>query len=160
MSAVAQKFVMSVNGLCLPVLQMPHAAGLPLPAYATEHSAGCDVVAAVDAPVTLQPQGIAIIPTGICVELPTGYELQVRGRSGLAAKNGIGLVNGVGTIDADYRGEIKVIMINHGPEPFTIERGMRIAQFVIAQYTNVSWQQVDELSETVRGTGGLGSTGK
>jgi dUTP pyrophosphatase len=158
--ATAQKFVANAGGLDVPVLQMPHAAGLPLPVYATEHSAGCDVVAAVDAPVTIQPQGIAIIPTGICVAVPPGFELQVRARSGLAAKNGIGLVNGVGTIDADYRGEIKVIMINHGAEPFVVERGMRIAQFVIAQYTSVSWQQVTELSETARGTGGLGSTGK
>lgn len=139
---------------------LPHGQGLPLPRYATDLAAGCDVTAAIDAPIVMQPGDIAIVPTALCVALLHGYELQVRARSGLAAKNGIGLVNGVGTIDADYRGEIKVILINHGREPFTIERGMRIAQFVIARYTTVNWHQVDELEDTARGTGGLGSTGK
>ena len=161
MTANAQKQTACTELSSLPVriLQLPHAAGLPLPVYGTEHAAGCDVCAAVDAPVMLQPGDYAIVPTGLSVALPVGYELQVRGRSGLAAKNGIGLVNGVGTIDADYRGEIKVILINHGRDAFSIERGMRIAQFVIAQYTPVQWQQVDALDETARGTGGLGSTG-
>lgn len=144
----------------IDIVQMDHAKGLPLPVYATQQAAGCDVVAAVQEPFTLGPGDYAAIPTGICVALPSGYELQVRARSGLAAKHGIGLVNGIGTIDADYRGEIKIIMINHGKEPFVIERGMRIAQFVITRYTAVQWAQVDQLSETARGTGGLGSTGK
>ena len=143
----------------IPVIQMDHAKGLPLPVYGTAHAAGCDVVAAVDAPMTLAPGAYAIVPTGLCIELPAGYELQVRARSGLAAKHGIGLVNGIGTIDADYRGEIKIIMINHGTEPFVIERGMRIAQFVVTTYTPVTWQLTDSLSDTARGSGGLGSTG-
>lgn len=159
MTATAQKFDATPDTLVIPVQQMAHAQDLPLPVYATEHAAGCDVVAAVDAPLTLEPGGYAMVPTGLCVALPPGYELQVRARSGLAAKHGIGLVNGIGTIDADYRGEIKIIMINHGKAPFVIERGMRIAQFVIAQYTAVSFEPVAELSATARGTGGLGSTG-
>jgi dUTP pyrophosphatase len=150
----------NVETMTIQIKQMDHAAGLPLPAYATENSAGCDVVAAVDAPVTLAAGAIAIIPTGLCVALPAGFELQVRARSGLAAKNGIGLVNGIGTIDADYRGEIKIIIINHGQQDFVIERGMRIAQFVIARHETVRFQITTELSETARGTGGLGSTGK
>lgn len=161
MTAAALKTISSHDGaLSVQILQMPHAAGLPLPAYATEHAAGCDVVAAVDTPLTLAPGQYAMVPTGLCVALPTGYELQVRARSGLAAKHGIGLVNGIGTIDADYRGEIKIIMINHGAESFTIERGMRIAQFVIAQYTAVTWAASETLPETARGANGFGSTGK
>lgn len=159
MTQTAMKMQTQNQDVTVLVQQMPHAAGLPLPVYATEHAAGCDVVAAVDAPFTLAPGAYAIIPTGLCVALPIGYELQVRARSGLAAKHGIGLVNGIGTIDADYRGEIKIIMINHGQEPFVIERGMRIAQFVITTYTPVTFQTVETLPETARGTGGLGSTG-
>ena len=139
------------------VVQMDHAKGLPLPVYGSEHAAGCDVVAAVDSPMTIAPGSYGTVPTGLCVEIPAGYELQVRARSGLAAR--IGLVNGIGTIDADYRGEIKVILMNHGSAPFVIERGMRIAQFVITQYTSVSWEAADALSDTARGAGGLGSTG-
>ncbi len=144
------------------IQQMEHAKGLPLPVYATAQAAGCDVVAAVpeDTPMALAPGAYAMVPTGICVALPSGYELQVRARSGLAAKNGIGLVNGIGTIDADYRGEIKVIMINHGVAPFVIERGMRIAQFVVTTYTPVLFEQAETLPDTVRGAGGFGSTGK
>ena len=161
MSSTAVLRTQTSSGEMLEVLiqQLPHAQGLPLPAYATEHAAGMDVTAAVDAPLTLAPGAYAMVPTGIAVALPPGYELQVRARSGLAAKNGIGLVNGIGTIDADYRGEIKIIMINHGTAPFTIERGMRIAQFVVAKYETVCWQAVETLPESGRGAGGFGSTG-
>lgn len=163
MTATAQRTYdtpTSTGTLDIKIKILPHGEGLSLPRYATDLAAGCDVTAAIEAPIIMQPGDIAIIPTALCVALPRGYELQVRARSGLAAKNGIGLVNGIGTIDADYRGEIKVIMINHSREPFTIERGMRIAQFVIGTYTTVNWSLVDELDDTARGTGGLGSTGK
>jgi dUTP pyrophosphatase len=141
------------------ILKLPHAADLELPAYATAQSAGMDLLAAVDAPLTLPPQGTALVPTGIAIALPTGYEAQVRPRSGLAAKNGVTVLNAPGTIDADYRGEIKAILINHSKEPFVIERGMRIAQMVIARYEQVQWQPVASLDETSRGAGGFGSTG-
>ncbi len=157
MTMYAQTYRERVN---IFVMQMDHAKGLPLPTYATEQAAACDVVAAVQEPFTLEPGDYASIPTGICVELPPGYEIQVRARSGLAAKNGISLVNGPGTFDADYRGEMKIIMINHGKEPLVIERGMRIAQLVIARCPMAEWRLVDQLSETARGTGGFGSTGK
>ncbi len=141
------------------ISQLPHAKGLNLPVYATKHSAGMDLEAAVDAPLTLKPGERALVPTGLAIALPEGYEAQIRPRSGLAAKNGITVLNAPGTIDADYRGEIKVILANLGTEAFTIERGMRIAQMVIAAYNRVSWTAVDKLDETVRGTGGFGSTG-
>ena len=145
--------------ITVPILQLDHARDLPLPAFATEHSAGQDLLAAVDAPVTLQPGARALIPTGIAIALPEGFEAQVRPRSGLAAKNGVTTLNAPGTIDADYRGEVKVILINHGQEPFTVERGMRIAQMVIAAYARVSWLPSASLDETARGAGGFGSTG-
>ena len=130
-----------------------------LPAYETEGSAGMDLRAYLDAPVTLAPMERALIPTGIFLEIPRGYEAQVRARSGLAVKHGIGLVNGIGTIDSDYRGEVKVALINWGSEPFTIENGDRIAQLVIAAYERVTWEQTDTLEETERGAGGFGHTG-
>ncbi|TAE34662.1 MAG: dUTP diphosphatase [Alphaproteobacteria bacterium] len=141
------------------ITQLPHAHNLPLPAYATEHSAGMDLLAAIAQPLTLQHGERALIPTGIAIALPEGYEAQVRPRSGLALKNGITTLNSPGTIDADYRGEIGVILINHGKDSVLIERGMRIAQMVIARYSRVEWQQVDALDATARGTGGFGSTG-
>ncbi len=136
-----------------------HAKDLSLPAYATEQSAGMDVVAAIDAPIVLNTGDIAMVPTGISIALPTGFECQVRPRSGLAAKNGVTVLNAPGTVDADYRGEIKAILINHGKQTFTIERGMRIAQLVIAKYEHISWNICETLDETERGAGGFGSTG-
>ncbi len=141
------------------ITQLAHAKGLNLPKYATEHSAGMDLEAAIDQPLTLKPGERALVPTGLAIALPEGYEAQVRPRSGLAAKNGVTVLNSPGTIDADYRGEIKVILANLGTEPFTIERGMRVAQMVIAQYSRVNWSVVDQLDETARGEGGFGSTG-
>ncbi|MCL2246029.1 MAG: dUTP diphosphatase [Lentimicrobiaceae bacterium] len=131
----------------------------PLPFYSTEHSAGMDLRAFLPEPVTLQPLERALIPTGLFIEAPEGYEAQVRPRSGLAIKNGITVLNTPGTIDADYRGEVKVILINLSNEPFTIHNGDRIAQMIIAKYEKISWNQVERLSETVRGAGGFGSSG-
>lgn len=130
-----------------------------LPQYATALSAGVDLEAAVDAPMTLKPGERALVPTGLAMALPAGYEAQIRPRSGLAFKNGVTVLNSPGTIDADYRGEVKVLLINHGQQDFVIERGMRVAQMVIAQFTQVSWGVVDNLDETARGAGGFGSTG-
>lgn len=130
------------------------------PKYQTEHAAGMDLEACIDNPMILEPHGRAIIPTGIAIALPPGYEAQIRGRSGLAAKHGVMPANGIGTIDADYRGEVGVILLNTSNEPFTIEPGMRIAQMVIARYETVEWKEVTELDETARGAGGFGSSGK
>jgi dUTP pyrophosphatase len=130
-----------------------------LPAYATADSAGMDLFAAIDAPMVINPGKRLLIPTGIAIALPKGFEAQIRPRSGLAIKNGITLVNSPGTIDADYRGEIAVIVINHGEDSFTVEPEMRIAQMVIAAYQRMDWHEVDYLDETERGTGGFGSTG-
>ena len=130
-----------------------------LPDYQTEHAAGMDVAACIDGPVVIEPHGRAIIPTGFAIALPLGYEAQIRGRSGMAAKFGVMPANGLGTIDADYRGEVGVILLNTTNEPFIIEPGMRVAQMVIAKYEHISWKQVTELNETVRGKGGYGSTG-
>lgn len=141
------------------VVPVNNTSNLPLPEYQTTGSAGMDLLAAIDKKVTLSPGQRLAIPTGIHVALPAGYELQVRGRSGLAAKHGIGLVNGVGTIDSDYRGEIQVILINMGDKPFDINRGDRIAQAVISRYEVVEWRLKSDLDETDRGKGGLGSTG-
>lgn len=141
------------------ITKLPHAADLPLPSYATAQAAGMDLTAAVDAPMVLAPMQRALVPTGICIALPAGFEAQVRPRSGLAAKNGVTVLNTPGTIDADYRGEIKVILINLSDTPFTIERGMRVAQMVVAPYANVTWNEVSSLDDTARGAGGFGSTG-
>ena len=130
-----------------------------LPFYETEGSAGMDLKAYIEEPVTLKPGQRMLVPTGLYIELPVGYEAQIRARSGLAIKKGIGLVNGVGTIDSDYRGEIKVILINWGDEDFVIENGDRIAQMVIAKYERIEWEKVDSLSDTERGSGGFGHTG-
>lgn len=143
----------------ISITRLPHAEGLALPSYATEHAAGLDLLAAVNETKTLKPGERALIPTGLAIALPDGYEAQIRPRSGLALKNGISLVNSPGTIDADYRGEVGVIIINHGQEPFVIERGARIAQMVIAPYTRAAFSEVLELPTTARGAGGFGSTG-
>lgn len=134
-------------------------AGAPLPEYETRGSAGMDLKAYVDAPVTIAPGKRYLVPTGIYLELPDGYEAQIRARSGLAAKRGVTMANGVGTIDSDYRGEIKVALVNLGDEDFIIENGDRIAQMVIARYERVTWSVSDELSDTERGGGGFGHTG-
>ena len=131
-----------------------------LPEYQTKHSAAMDISALLEAPVTLGPLERAVIPTGLALAVPEGYEAQVRARSGLAAKHGLSLANGIGTIDADYRGELGVILVNVSNEAFTIEPGMRIAQLVIAKYEHVAWELVEELDVTERGTGGYGSTGR
>jgi dUTP pyrophosphatase len=143
----------------IDIKKLPHAADLPLPSYASAHAAGMDLLAAIDAPMTLAPGEHTMVPTGLAIALPIGFEAQVRPRSGLAAKNLVTVLNSPGTIDADYRGEIKAILINHGSEPFVIERGMRIAQMVIARHETVTFNEVEELSETARGAGGFGSTG-
>lgn len=133
---------------------------LELPAYSTPLSAGMDLRADIDEPITLGSLEKAMVPTGLHIELPDGYEAQVRPRSGLAAKHGITVLNSPGTIDVDYRGEIKVILVNLSKEPFIINRGERIAQMVIARYEKIEWEQVCELSDSERGEGGFGSTGK
>ena len=138
---------------------LPHGADLPLPAYATPGAAGMDLLAAVAEPVTLAPGERALIPTGIAIALPPGYELQIRPRSGLALRHGILLPNSPGTIDEDYRGELQVILLNAGTAPFTVERGMRIAQAVLAPVVRARWHQVAKLDDTTRGSGGFGSTG-
>tara|TARA_R110000851_G_scaffold159212_2_gene302454 strand:- start:94910 stop:95377 length:468 start_codon:yes stop_codon:yes gene_type:complete len=145
--------------LTVNLKRLPHGADLPLPDYATAQSAAVDLQAAIDGVQVIAPGKRAMIETGIAIALPAGFEAQVRPRSGLAAKNGVTVLNSPGTIDADYRGEIKVILINHGDAAFEIERGMRIAQLVVAPVTQVAWQAVDDLDETARGSGGFGSTG-
>ena len=145
--------------IVVPVERLPHAAGLDLPAYATAQSAGLDLVAAVAETLTVEPGEWRLIPTGLRMALPDGWEAQVRPRSGLTLKHGVTLLNSPGTIDADYRGEVGVILINHGRAPFRVERGMRIAQLVLAPVQRVAWREVDALDETARGTGGFGSSG-
>jgi dUTP pyrophosphatase len=130
-----------------------------LPVYQTEHAAAMDVQACLDEPMVLQPLERAMVPTGLAFELPEGHEMQVRARSGLSIKHGIAMVNGVGTIDADYRGELNILVINLGQEAFTIEPGMRIAQLLIAKYERIAWNEAETLTETGRGAGGFGSTG-
>ena len=139
------------------IKRLPHGEGLALPAYATNGAAGMDVLAAED--VTLAPGARHAVATGLSVAIPAGYEIQVRPRSGLALKHGISVPNTPGTIDSDYRGELKVILINHGAEPFPIARGDRVAQLVLAPVTQAAWEEVAELDDTARGAGGFGSTG-
>jgi len=143
------------------VQRLPHSNGLALPRYETEGAAGMDLLAAVDEaePLTLAPGARALVPTGLAIALPMGFEAQVRPRSGLAAKNGVTVLNSPGTIDCDYRGEVKVILVNHGAEPFVIARGTRIAQMVVAPVTQAVLAEVESLDETTRGAGGFGSTG-
>lgn len=145
--------------IALPVRILPHGEGLDLPAYQTADSAGLDLVAAVEAEMVLNPGERALVPTGLAIALPSGYEAQIRPRSGLAFKHGLTVLNSPGTVDADYRGEVKVLMINLGQEPFAVKRGERIAQMVVAPVTQIAWQPVADLDETARGAGGFGSTG-
>ena len=146
----------------VPIIRLPHAQGLPLPAYETALAAGMDLRAAVpdDEPLTLRPGSRFPVPTGLAFALPPGFEGQVRPRSGLAFKHGVTCLNSPGTIDADYRGEVKVILINHGEEDFVIRRGDRIGQLVIAPVVRAVWAEIESLDETVRGAGGFGSTGR
>ncbi|MFN4008735.1 MAG: dUTP diphosphatase [Pannonibacter sp.] len=139
--------------------RLAHGADLPLPAYQSQDAAGFDLLAAVDGDVVLLPGAYAMVPTGLAMAIPRGFEGQVRPRSGLAAKNGVTVLNTPGTVDADYRGEVKVILINHGLEPFTVSRGMRIAQMIIAPVLQATLLEVAGLDETDRGSGGFGSTG-
>jgi dUTP pyrophosphatase len=150
-----------VSKIELQLMRLPHAADLPLPAYQSEHAAGLDLIAAVpiDAPVMLAPGARALIPTGIVIALPPGTEGQIRPRSGLALRHGITVLNSPGTIDADYRGEIQVILVNHGNDSFTVERGQRIAQLIIGATMQAVICEVASLDETTRGVGGFGSTG-
>jgi dUTP pyrophosphatase len=141
------------------VKRLPHGADLPLPEYATADSAGLDLLAAVDGDFTLQPGKRALVPTGLAIALPQGYEAQVRPRSGLALRNGVTVLNSPGTVDADYRGEVSVILANLGDAPFVVTRGMRIAQMVVAPVSRLRWSDVAELPDTARGAGGFGSTG-
>jgi dUTP pyrophosphatase len=145
----------------LRVKRLPHGAGLKMPSYQSKHAAGLDVVAAVpeEAPLTLEPGARALVPTGLVLELPDGHEAQVRPRSGLALKHGVTLLNSPGTIDADYRGEVMVLLVNHGTEPFTVRRGERIAQLIVVPVSRVEAVAVEELGATERGPGGFGSTG-
>ena len=148
--------------ITIPLQWLPHGAGLPVPKVQTALSAGADLCAAVpaDAPVTLIPGARAIIPCGFAMALPAGYEAQVRPRSGLAAKHGVTVLNSPGTVDADYRGEVKVILVNLGQDDFTVTRGERVAQMVIAAVVQPAFAEVEELDETIRGSGGFGSTGR
>lgn len=150
---------MAQNKLNVALMALDHAQDLPLPSYATAQSAGMDLCAAVDTPMTIEPGNRALVPTGLAIALPPGYEAQVRPRSGLALKHGVTVLNTPGTIDADYRGEIKVILANLGSEPFIVERGMRIAQMVVAAHMAVDWSVSESLDDTDRGSGGFGSTG-
>jgi dUTP pyrophosphatase len=145
--------------IAVSITRLPHAADLSLPAYATDDAAGLDLAAAVTADLTLLPGARALVPTGFAIALPKGYEAQVRPRSGLALKHGVTVLNSPGTIDADYRGEVGVILANLGDKPFIIARGTRIAQLVVAPVTRVAWSEVATLSDTARGSGGFGSTG-
>ena len=151
-----------MSAIKVDIHQLPHGKGLALPAYQSTHAAGLDLLAAVpeDAPMVLAPGKHAMIPTGLTIALPQGFEAQVRPRSGLAAKHGITVLNSPGTVDADYRGEINVLLINHGDQPFPIRRGERIAQMVIAPVTQAELVPVSSLSATDRGSGGFGSTGR
>jgi dUTP pyrophosphatase len=144
----------------VPLRVLPHGEGLPLPAWQTAGAAGADLVAALDAPMEMRPGDRALVPTGIAIALPEGWEAQVRPRSGLAVRHGITVLNAPGTIDADYRGEIQVALVNLGREPFLITRGERIAQLVLAPVTRAEWTLVSELDGTARGAGGFGSTGR
>jgi dUTP pyrophosphatase len=147
------------SDVLLPILRLPHGAGLPLPHYASDGAAGMDVVAAVDVPLLLAPGARAAVPTGLAMAIPHGFEVQVRPRSGLALKQGLTVANAPGTIDWDYRGEVKVLLVNLGQEPVEIVRGMRIAQLVLAPVTRAAPLEVDRLDDTARGAGGFGSTG-
>ena len=148
-----------MTDVTIAVKRLGHGADLPLPSYATAVSAGADLFAAINMGINIAPGARTVVPTGIAIQLPVGYEAQIRPRSGIAADHGVTVLNSPGTIDSDFRGEIGVIMVNHGTEPFAIERGMRIAQIIIAPVSIAVWKEVSELNNTSRGTGGFGSTG-
>ena len=148
------------KGLRVGAVVLPHAEGLPLPARESEGSAGADLRAALTEPLTMPPGGTAMVPTGLKLLIPEGYEMQVRPRSGLAARHAVTVLNSPGTVDSDYRGEVQVILINHGREDFTVERGDRIAQAVFAPVVRVRFVETDDLPATTRGEGGFGSTGR
>lgn len=150
-----------MSAIDVKVMRLPHGADLDLPAYETDHAAGMDLRAALPEgeDVVLATGERAMVPTGLAIALPEGFEAQVRPRSGLAAKQGVTVLNSPGTVDADYRGEVKVILINHGAEPVTVTRGMRIAQMIFAPVTRAAWVEAETLDETARGAGGFGSTG-
>ena len=148
-----------MSEVAVAVTRLPGNDDIALPRYETAQSAGLDLAAAVAAAVVLAPGGRAAIPTGLAIALPPGYEAQIRPRSGLAAKSGITVLNAPGTVDADYRGEIKVVLANLGDQPFAVERGMRIAQMVVAPVTRIAWDEADALPDSARGGGGFGSTG-
>lgn len=141
------------------LVRLPHAEGLPIPSYETAGAAGADLRAALAEPLTIAPGGRALVPSGFRFAVPDGFEMQVRPRSGLAAKHGVTVLNAPGTVDSDYRGEVMAILVNHGPEAFTIRHGDRIAQLVIAPVVQAGFTEAEELAETVRGAGGFGSTG-
>jgi dUTP pyrophosphatase len=151
-----------LSGPVVAVKRLPHAEGLPLPAYESAHAAGMDLRAAVpeDAPVTLRPGDRHAVPTGLVMAIPEGFEGQVRPRSGLAARHGVTTLNSPGTVDSDYRGEVRVILINLGSENFIVRRGERIAQLLISPVAQATWRETDSLDETARGSGGFGSTGR
>ena len=149
-----------MSAIEVPLQRLPHGRDLPLPGYATADSAGVDLLAAIPAPVDLAPGARRLVATGIAIALPAGYEAQVRPRSGLALKHGVTLLNSPGTIDADYRGEIGVLLINLGELPFRLHRGERIAQLVIAPVARLAWRESPELPQSARAAGGFGSTGR
>ena len=159
MSPSASSSASGPQAIAVEVRQLDHAPKEALPAYQTPLSAGIDLAAAVDAPLDIQPGARVLVPSGLAIAMPAGFEAQIRPRSGLALKHGLTVLNSPGTIDADYRGEIGVMLINHGSETFTVTRGMRIAQMVVAPVTRLAWTEVEALSTTARGAGGFGSTG-
>ena len=145
--------------LTVPIARLPHGRDLPLPQAATAHAAGVDLLAAIDGDIRLAPGERALVPTGVALALPPGWEAQIRPRSGLALRHGVTVLNAPGTIDADYRGEIGVILVNLGQAPFAVTRGARIAQMVVARHATVAWAEAGRLDDTARGEGGFGSTG-
>lgn len=149
-----------MSDVTVAIRRLAHGEGLPLPAYATAGSAGLDLLAALDRPVEIPPGGRTLIPTGLAMELPEGYEAQIRPRSGLALRHGLTVLNAPGTVDSDYRGEVTVLLVNLGDQPVRLARGERIAQLVVAPVTRIAWSERAELSETSRGAGGYGSTGR
>lgn len=149
-----------MSEIVVAVRRLPHGEGLTLPAYATPGSAGLDLVAALERPVEILPGGRTLVPTGLAIELPEGYEAQIRPRSGLALRHGLTVLNTPGTVDSDYRGEVSVLLVNLGDRPVTLSRGERIAQMVVAPVTRIAWSEQASLSETTRGAGGYGSTGR
>jgi dUTP diphosphatase len=148
-----------MSAVAVSVRRLPHLGEIALPAYETDHAAGMDLAAAIDETLRLPPGARAMVPSGLAIALPEGFEAQIRPRSGLAARHGVTLLNSPGTIDADYRGEIKVILINHGDTAFEVTRGMRIAQLVVAPVSRIAWHETTTLPESGRGGGGFGSTG-